>query len=68
MIIDNDGVGQLNERIKSPLEHLFNKYQIVITHRNYKNYDPRYKSYILKEGISFDAICCKRKNIIKWNL
>tara|TARA_Y100001970_G_C14063754_1_gene765581 strand:+ start:192 stop:782 length:591 start_codon:yes stop_codon:yes gene_type:complete len=27
-----------------------------------------YKSYILKEGISFDAICCKRKNIIKWNL
>ena len=25
MIIDNDGVGQLNERIKSPLEHLFNK-------------------------------------------
>ena len=26
MIIDNDGVGQLNERIKNPLEHLFNSF------------------------------------------
>ena len=35
---------------KGILEHLFNKYQIVITHRNFKNYDSRYKSYMLKQN------------------
>ena len=32
---------------KGILEHLFNQYQIVITHRNFKFYDDRYKNYII---------------------
>lgn len=35
---------------KGILEHLFNKYQIVITHKNFKFYDDRYRNYLVKKN------------------
>ena len=34
---------------KKILEDLFNKYQVVITHKHYKNYDNRYRNYVINQ-------------------
>ena len=39
-----------DEYKKAILEHLFTRYQIVITHRNFKPYDAKYKNYIIKQN------------------
>ena len=39
-----------DEYKKSILEHLFTQYQIVITNRNWRSYDDKYKNYILKQN------------------